>query len=961
MRVRFCAVCTVLCAISGALFVSSAPSQQPVARLHGVPSSGEARVALRQPAAAHARGAETLGKVPANTALPGLSLVLKPSDAQDAALTQLLADQQNPASASYRQWLTPEQFGQRFGAADADITLIERWLQSNGFTVESVPASRNRIVFSGNATLVDDAFHTGLRRYRRNGRDFFENSDAVQLPASLVSVVSSVTGLSSFRLPAPQSKRALAQVTASPDYTTSTGSHYLVPDDLRTIYGTNTLIGSGYNGSGIKIGIIGQSAVDTTQLTYFQQKTGQTLNLPTMVLVPNTGVSNKVDGDEGESELDLEYAGGNAPGASVQFIYTGCTSTTSSGVLSSSVNCNNNGVFDALTYAVTFNLAPILSLSYGGCEEEDAAYANSTLEPVLRQANAQGQTIMVSSGDAGAASCESNSATKVATAGLAVSYPASSPYVTGVGGTTLPKTDDTGTYWTLTNNTYLGSATGYMPETAWNDTLDYGSLSSSGGGASKIFGKPSWQAGTGVPADGHRDVPDVAFPANVTEHAYLTCDASGPCTSGNKSFTLGGTVRDGGGVGGTSAAAPSFAGMLAIVEQANGGKALGNLNPSLYALAAGSSATSIFHDITTGSNIVSCTTGTADCTTGSLGYSATAGYDLVTGLGSIAIPALRTGLQTATVSSSNTATVSLAAGTTTPLINSSITFTASAVGSGTTPTGTMKFAVDGGAATSVALTSGVASYTLGTGFATAGAHTVVATYSGDGTYSAASASLSVTASAGSGSIGMTSSPSTLTISAGSSGTEAITLTSSGFSGILSFRAALLSSTTSTFPYCLSLSPGTVNLQANTTQTTTLTVNTAASCSTKSGAITVSGTSAAGSTAAASNTVGTAQRLTWGTGLLALSFCIAGCLARRRPVGSLLGLLSVSCLGLALAGCGSGGTATTSTSTSTGTGTTTTTTGTNSTATTGSYSLRITAVAATNTSITANTTFSLVVK
>lgn len=937
------------------------PAQQ-ASRLLRVPAQDESRVALSDSAHRHSDRALALGQLPGDTTLPAMALVLKPTAAQEADLSQLLSDQANPASASFHKWLTPEQYGKRFGVADSDLAVLQSWLQARGFQVQSVAPSRNRITFSGTSMAVESAFHTGMQRYRRNGQEFSENSDAVELPASMAAVVAAVDGLSSYRLAAPHAKRSVAaQVTVSPQYTTATSGHYLVPWDLRQIYGSNTLIGSGYDGTGVKIGIIGQSAVDTTQLTYFQQKTGQTVSLPTMVLVPNTGASNRVSGDEGESELDLEYASGNAPGAAVQFIYTGCTNTSSSSALSASVNCNNNGVFDALTYAVTNNLAPILSLSYGGCESENAAYALSTLEPVLRQANAQGQTVLVSSGDSGAASCENSASAKIATAGLSVSYPASSPYVTGVGGTQL--NSDSSTNWSSTNNSYLGSAVGYMPEVAWNDTANYqgGIFTSSGGGVSKLFGKPSWQAGPGVPADSHRDVPDVSFPANVTEHAYLTCDADGPCTSGTKTFTLTGTTRDGGGVGGTSAAAPTFAGMLAIVEQANGGKALGNLNSSLYGLAAGSGGSSIFHDITVGNNIVACTTGSVDCTSGSLGYTATAGYDLVTGLGSIAIPALRTALQTVVATSSTSATLSLTASSTTPLVNNSLTFTLNAAGAAGTPTGSVTFAVDGGPGTTVALSSGVASYTLSSGFTTVGAHTVVATYAGGGNYAAGSATLGLTVSANSGSIAMTSAPATLTISAGGSGTEAITLVSSGFSGALAFKASLLSSTSATFPYCLSISPGTLSLAANATQTATLTVNTASTCASKTDTLTLSSNLAGFSGGGTLPTGATPTGRVPGA-LLIVSAGLLGCFAlRRRQYASLFVFGLVSVLAFGLTGCGTGGSTATTTTTTTPTppSTTTTTTG-NSAATTGTYSLRITAVSSANTSITATTTFTLVV-
>ena len=931
---------TVLYAVAGFLTLSASllPGQSPTRRLFNVPSGSEAQVALRDSVTEHPKHSQLLGSLPGDTAITSMALILKPTDAQNAALTQLLTDQQNASSASYHQWLTPSAYGAMFGAADGDIAVLQSWLQARGFTVESVAASRNRIVFSGTASAVENAFGVQMQRYSRNGRPFFENSGNVELPASLATVVQGVSGLSSYRLPAPQSKRALtAQLTASPEYTTSAGKHYLVPWDFRQIFGLNTLIGSGYDGTGIKIGIIGQSAVDTTQLTYFQQKTGQTVKLPTMVLVPNTGASAKVSGDEAESELDLEYASGSAPGASVQFIYTGCANAATG-------NCGNNGVFDAISYAITNNLAPVLSLSYGGCEAEDASYAISTLEPVLRQANLQGQTILVSSGDTGAAGCETSSSPKSATTGLAVSYPASSPYVTGVGGTQL--SSDSTTYWSATNNSYLGSALGYVPEVAWNDTALYGSLTASGGGASKIFGKPSWQTGTGVPADGHRDVPDVAFPANVSEHAYMICDADDTCTSGSNGFTTG---KDGGGVGGTSASAPNFAAMLAILEQANGGSALGNINAALYTLASGSSATSVFHDITSGSNVVPCTVGTVDCTTGTLGYSATTGYDLVTGLGSIMAPGLLAGLQAA-APTLKTPTISLITSNTTPLINVASTFTVTVGGSGATPTGVVTISVDGTPAGTVTLSSGSGIYSLSSGFATAGNHTVLATYTGDSNFAAASASLTVTASTGTGSLTLSSSPTTLTITAGGTGTEAIAITSvSGFTGALSFKASLTSSSTSTFPYCLSITP--VTLAANATQTATLTVNTASTC-TSTGGLPV-----ASSLVPASRPGGSSAPLLPRGALVVLSAGLAGGLLFRRRLRPLaLFAAAGSVLLFGISGCGSGGNVS---STSGSTSTTTTTT--NSTSVTGTYGLRVTAISSTYATVSANTTFTLVVK
>ena len=250
----------------------------------------------------------------------------------------------------------------------------------------------------------------------------------------------------------------------------------------------------------------------------------------------------------------------------------------------------------------------------------------------------------------------------------------------------------------------------------------------------------------------------------------------------------------------------------------------------------------------------------------------------------------------------------------------------------------------------------MASYTLSGGFTTVGAHAVVASYAGGGSYAQGSATLGLTASANSGSIAMTSAPGTLTISAGGSGTEAITLVSSGFSGALTFKASLLSSTSATFPYCLSISPGTLSLGTNATQTATLTINTAATCASKTGTLLLSGNpnSAIGSDHNPTRRVPEA--------LVILSAGLLGCFAlRRRQFASLFVCGLVSLLAFGLSGCGSGGSTATTTTATTPPATTTTTTPTgNSAATTGTYSLRITAVSSANTSITANTTFTLVV-
>ena len=957
---------------AAALATTFASHAQTLARrLSVAPTATAARVPISGSVSGRVAHSAALGHLPGEVQLTGMSLVLKPSAAQSAALNQLLADQQNPASSSYHQWLTPAQYGARFGLADEDLAVLTNWLQARGFTVDSVAPSRNRIVFSGTSSAVEVAFGTTMQRYQRGQQTFFENSSEIQIPAALSEVIGGVTGLSSYHLQAPMAQRlAIPMSQAMPLYTsTTTGKHYLVPWDVRQIYGSNSLVGSGSDGTGIKIGVLGQSAVSAAQLTFFQQKTGQTVKAPTMMLVPNTGSSNLISGDEGESELDLEYASGSAPGATVIFIYTGCGTSTSTTQLADSSTCTNNGVFDSMAYAITNNVAPILTLSYGSCETENASFLVSNLEPLLQQANTQGQTFIASSGDTGPASCESASSPTIATDGISVSYPASSTYVTGVGGTQL--NGDTSTYWAATNNSFAGSAIGYIPEVAWNDTVAFKSFSTSGGGASAIFGKPSWQAGPGVPSDNYRDVPDVSLPASVEINPYVTCTADigtppntiPPCTDSSVGFATGGGSL----VGGTSVAAPNFAGILAIIEQANGGGALGNINPSLYALAKGASASTIFHDITSGNNMVPCVGGTTGCsstaanTQGTMGYTAGVGYDQVTGLGSVAVPALQAGLKTTGTGGTGTTvtpSVALIPANTTPVVNTAVAFQATVTGTGAVPTGTVSFSVDGTpVGSAVKLSSGVAVFNY-SGFGTTGAHTVLATYSGDAAFSAASATISVTAVGGNNGLTLAASAPTLTVASGGSGTETLTITSTnGYTGPVSFTAALVSSTGPTFAGCYTMTPSTLSPAPNTAVTAAMTIFTSGAACTTSNRKTLSSPIARlASPSGAPPVSGSLGR----TGFVVLSAGLLGCFALRRRIrirGGLLVMLGLMVV-LGLNGCSGGSSSSTAPTTPT---TPTSPTSPTSPTVTGTYVIQVTAMDVATGNISASTSFTLAVQ
>jgi hypothetical protein len=539
------------------------------------------------------------GAVPGWQEMPRLSIHFKMTGAQRADLEQLLAAQQNRRSVQYRKFLTPEEYAARFGLSPADLQNVAEWLESGGFRDLQPSRSRAWISFSGTVSHVESAFHTSIRKYFWQGETHFANAADPELPKALEGLVEEIGGLHDF-LVKPQIAKP------QPRYTISTDPYHLVaPDDWQTIYDVKPLYGVGIDGSAVSIAIVGQSNVEMSDIQAFRSIAGLPAKIPTVVTPPGSPAPGTATGgdDELESDLDLEWAGAVAKNADIIFV---TTSTTGA-----------NGVLESLQYAIDADLAPVISMSYGECEADEASAFLNSQNQLFQQANAQGITIVVSSGDGGAAACESYTSTS-ATHGLNVSFPASSPYVTGVGGTQFDNSD--ASYWGSSNNSVGGSALSYIPEIAWNNAY----LASSGGGASKVFSKPAWQVGLGVPSDGQRDVPDVAFTASVSFDPVLVCQR-GSCVNG--SF---GSLAVG---GGTSASAPAFAGILVLAVQATGGR-LGNINPNLYSLAQISD--NAFHDITLSNNLTACQAGSPDCPpSGRFGYEAVPGYDQVTGWGSV--------------------------------------------------------------------------------------------------------------------------------------------------------------------------------------------------------------------------------------------------------------------------------------------------------------------------------------
>jgi len=523
-----------------------------------------------------------------------MTMMFKPTDAQQAALNTLSQEQQDSASPNYHKWLTPEQFADRFGLSPNDVTQIVSWLQTQGFTVDEVARTRRWVSFTGVAHQVESAFQTTIHEYVVNGEAFYANTTDPLVPAALGGVVSGFRSLNNFRM------------KPRPRFTSSvTGNHYVTPADFATIYNLGGVYADGLDGAGQKIAIMGQTQIQVSDIRAFRSAAGLPASDPEIVLVPGSTDPGIVNGDVQEASLDIEWSGAVARNAQIVFV------------------TSKNGVFDALQYAVDRNVAPVVSISYGSCEKNFTSQDAALMAAIGQQANAQGITIIASSGDTGAADCDT-ATSKIAARGLSVDIPASLPSVTALGGSQFREADAS---WGATNDSRFGSALSYIPEVAWNDTAATGVLTAGGGGRSIYFSKPGWQTGSGVPNDNARDIPDVSLNASGQHDGYLMC-AMGSCVNGFRASNGGLTV-----VGGTSVGAPAFAGVIAIINQISNASQ-GNINPKLYALAA--SSPSAFHDITSGGNQVPCRAGTPDCASGgSIGYGAAAGYDLATGLGSV--------------------------------------------------------------------------------------------------------------------------------------------------------------------------------------------------------------------------------------------------------------------------------------------------------------------------------------
>jgi subtilase family serine protease len=524
------------------------------------------------------------------TRLNRLLLVLSSSPAQQTALDALLAAQQDPHSPLYHQWLTPAEFGERFGASEADLAQVNSWLAAHGFTIDEVHAGRRLIAFSGSVAQVASAFRTELHIYRVSGTDHLANSSDPQIPAVLSGLVAGVVSLHDFRRTSEM--RTLVPLSAQPDYSAG-ATHYLFPVDFATIYDLNPLFTAGTNGSATSIAIAARSNIKFSDIEAFRSTAGLPANDPTVTL--DGADPGLVLHDQDESTLDAEWSGAAAPAATVNLVVAASTATT-------------DGIDLASAYIVNHAAAPVVSVSYGSCERDMGAAELAFYNSLWEQAASQGMSVFVASGDAGAADCSEPTASVGSRA--AVNGLCSSPFSTCVGGTEFNEGANAAQYWSSANAAGYGSALSYIPEEVWNESASNGGtgLWASGGGRSVIYAQPSWQTevDSTPAANGMRAVPDVALTA---------ADHDGYFVAENGSFWI---------ASGTSASAPSLAGIMALVVESQHGSPQGNANPRLYALA--SATDDPFHTTLSGDNSVP----------GTVGFSASgAPYNLATGLGSI--------------------------------------------------------------------------------------------------------------------------------------------------------------------------------------------------------------------------------------------------------------------------------------------------------------------------------------
>ena len=686
-------------------------------------------------------------------ATQSLRLVITLPIRNQAGLDSFLQEVYDPSSASYRHFLTVEEFTTRFGPSQDDYDQVVRFAQSHGFTIAGTSRNRLNLDVTGSVASIEGAFHVTMGTYLlpAENRTFYA-PDREPTTDDLGVTLWHISGLDNYSIPQPM----IVHQPGHSQATTGSGpSESFLGSDMRAAYYGGTSL----TGTGQSLGLLEYYGTDLSDLNTYYSNVHQTNSVP-ITLLSTDGTSTSCvypSCDDTEQTLDMTQALGMAPGMSSLVMYVGSTDAA---------------IFNAMATANPLNKQ--LSSSWTWYPADP-----NTDNPYFEEFAAQGQSLFQAAGDSG----KWTSSSEI--------YPADDVYLTSVGGTDLD-TSSAGGPW--------------ASETAWVD---------GGGGISPDkFAIPSWQVtaanGCSSCSKTYRNGPDVSANANFT---FYVCADQEACTANE--------------YGGTSFAAPMWAGYLALTNQqavANGNSTVGFINPTIYTIGEGSNYDTDFHDITSGSN----------------GYSATVGYDLATGWGSPNGSALINALAG---SSSGGSGFTLSASP------SSVT-----VAPGNSGTSTITSSVTGGFDGTISLSasgqpSGVTVTFNPTSITGAGTSTMtmqVASTTAPGTYAITvtgtsgstqeTTTVSLTVSGSSPNFTISASPTSVTISPGDSGHSTITTAiSGGFDSSISLSASGEPSRVT-----VSFSPSTIRAPGSGSSTMTISVNRRASAGTYPITVTGSG-------------------------------------------------------------------------------------------------------------------------
>jgi len=721
--------------------------------------------------------APLVGKLPATQTLR-FDIVLPLRDR--AGLQAFNREINDLTSPSYHQFLTPQEFTARFGPSQDDWDALVAFAKASGFEIINGTREERDLRLSGTVANVEKAFHVTMGVYQdpTEDRTFFavDREPTVDLPFQLWHI----TGLDNDSKPHPMYVKKSDYAKAHgidpskvvKHATTGSGpSASFLGSDMRAAYYEGTAL----TGTGQNIALFEFAGTDLADLTTYYKNVGQTEPYtPTLISTGGYGTSCVDSGssacDDTEQTLDMTQAMGMAPGSTMLYMYV-CGDVLASG----SGNISDTACISAMVSTASAPLSKQISCSWGWTPADP-----STLDPYFEQMASQGQNFFAASGDSSAWSA-SNEA-----------WPADDANIVSVGGTDL---------------TTSSAAGPWKSETAWAD---------SGGGISPdSIPIPSWQQLSGVITSSNhgsttlRNGPDVAANANFT---FYVCADQTTCTAND--------------YGGTSFATPMWAGYLALANEqaASNGDTIGYINPIIYPAALGSSYSTLFHDITSGS-----------CGT----YSGITGYDLCTGWGS----------------PNTTGLINLLAGSSTPSFTLSDSPSSLTITQGSSGTSTITVTDIGGFTGSVTLAasglpSGVTAAfstnpTTGTSVLTLTASSTATTGSATVTITGTSGSLTATTtlaltvnSAATPNFAIAASPTSVTVTQGASGTSTITITSTG--GFNS--ATTLSASGLPIGVTAAFSTNPVTPPANGSVTSTLTLTASSTATVGAATVTITGTS-----------------------------------------------------------------------------------------------------------------------